>query len=368
MENKEEVKNETVMPKLNEKNEANNNIKDDNNAVKEETNNETSNVADDKAQQEPPKKVEKIVNPDAFNSDERVLYEIKEEKQGSPIIVMILFALLAVFILNLPRINDFVQKKFGHTFTRTSVNTSNSNTKEEKQEEKNKFHDASNRVKIGDLDVFQVDTVQKGQDEYFTTFTITNNGNETYTYDKKYYLVLYESERALYRTLIHSYDALAPHASAELKLVINKNAFDKADNYKLEEINTSLYEEKELNKKEDDYMVLTCKYRNNTLDYYFKDNMLEKIKETYTVLNSDEQYETLYQQYNSMSQNYNSMNGIESIFYGQPDKFEIINTFTLSENKQPYLGDALKVYRYFYYRVNSKIVAFEMTSMGYTCS
>lgn len=368
MENKEEVKNETVMPKLDENNEVNNTAKEDNNTIKEPENNKEANNGENEIKtQEIPEKAKKIVNPDAFNSDERVLYEIKEEKQGSPIIVLILFILLAIFILNLPTINKFVQEKFGHTFTRTPVvDSSNTGTTQNNTTETNKFHDASNRVKIGELDVFQVDTVNQ-DDEYFTTFTITNNGNTTYTYDKKYYLVLYEDDRALYRALIHSYDALASHASAELKLVINKNAYDKANNFKIEEINTSLYEEKQLTKQEDDYMVLTCKYRNDDINYYFKDNMLEKIEENYSVPITDPEYEALYQEYSTKSQNYNEMNGIESVFIGRQDSFEVENKFSLSEIQEIDLRN-LKVYRYFQYSTNSKIVAFEMTSMGYTCS
>lgn len=356
MKNKEEVKNN---PQEQE------NIKTDNiEPPKEET---TSEKKEEVIVEEAPKKAEKIVNPDAFNSDERVLYEIKEEKQRSPIIVLILFILLTLFIFNLPKINDFVQKKFGHTFTKTpNVSSSNVSKEEEEKEEKNKFHDALNRVRIGDLDVFQVDTTNQ-RDEYFITFTITNNGDTTYNYKQKYYIVLYEDDRAIYRALIQSYNPLASHASAELRLVTNKNAFDKANNFKLEQISESLYEEKELTKKEDDYMVLSCNYRNNNMNYYFKDNMLDKISETYTVSTSEPDYDTLNQYYSELSQNYNNMTGIESIFYGRPDSFEMINTFTLSEIQEVDL-EKLRVYRYFKYKTNSNVVAFEMTSMGYICS
>lgn len=370
MENKEEVKNENVTPEEVKSEivapEVTTNEKANQEELKENSEQNPINQ-DESLLQEPVEKPTKIVNPDAFNSDERVLYEIKEEKQGNPIVVLVLFIIIVTFILNLNNINNFVQKKLGHTYSRTSnVGGPSIAIEDSEDEEIHKFHDATNRVKIGDLDIFQVDTTNQG-DEYFVTFTITNNGSTTYTYDKKYYLTLYEDNRVLYRALIFSYNLLAAHASAELRLVINQNAYDKANNYKLEEISTSLYEEKELNQQIDDYKVLTCKYRNDIMEYYFKENMLEKINETYNVTYDEPQYEALYEEYNILSQKYNSMNGIESIFYGRPDSFEVINKFTLSEI-QDYELSSLNVYRYFKFRENSKIVAFEMTSMGYTCS
>lgn len=305
-----------------------------------------------------------------FNRDDEILYTVEDEKEGNPLVIVGLFAVIALFVLFLQPINTFINKTFGLEINffpnqTTPSNTNNPTIQEEDQ--KYSFKDPSKRVKIGPLALTNIVIVKNNSGEYEIDFTIINESEESYIYDKKYYIVLYDDDNILYRSLIHSYSPLAAKAANELTLPVNEAAYKRANGFKLEEISETQYPKVEFTSQIDEYDVLTCSRGNDTMEYYFEDNMLIKEKEKYFEESMDStNYQENLNDYKNKSENYNNIDGITATFVETSSDFTMISEIEL-EKIQDITIKNLQVYKLFKYRTNSRTVAFEMNSMGYTC-
>lgn len=329
----------------------------------------TNNVTEENVQAEP----KKTFNKDAFNSEEKIIYEIKEPKQGNPIVVILFFVIMIAFVIFLPNISNTLKKYFNNTpQISTPAPIVNNNTTDDKEEiTKYRFGDAINVAEIGDLAINNV-ILSKNDvtGEYFASFTTVNNGSKPYTFDKKYYMIFYSGEKLVYRALIHSYDAIDSFVSAQISLPITQSAYQQANSFLVEEITTERYPDVTLKDSDGDLQTLTCTHLNTEITYYFKDNLLEKISETYTTSKQDNiNYDRILQEKNQMSTEYNQITGITSIMENHEESgyFILRNNFDLVNIQDKTLTD-LKNYSYFRYHETSKIVSFEIQTQGYTCS
>lgn len=303
-----------------------------------------------------PKKIKK----ELYNSEERLLYEIKPEKEGNPIVVVLFFCLLFSVILALP----YISKKLSYENNFNNVVETPNN---EEGDGKYQFNKSSVRAKIGSLE-FTNFVKTKKNDEYFLTFNITNTAERPYQYDKKYYVVMYDEEKIVYRALIHSYDAIGSNAADEITLTISERGYTSANKFKIEEIPTAKYPEKNIIETEGEYQVLTCTYRNDELKYYFLENKLTRIRETYTEsIDSNVNYESEKSKYQEISRKYNGIENFSSNFIITNTDFTMINEFNHKD-----ITDAtilsLKNYSFFRYNETKEIVSFEMEGRGYKCS
>lgn len=304
-----------------------------------------------------------------FNRDEEVLYTIKEEKEGNPLVIIAVFGIIVMFMLTLPTISKTFKQVFGIDLKFFEVQKKpqggNSNTKKE-ESNKHRFNDSSTRVSIGNLSMTNFVTAKTGANTYELNFTIINEGDESYIYDKKYYVLLYNNESLLYRALIHSYTPLASKAAGELSLTISQNAYTNANAFELVEISETQYPDVITVGISDEYDVLTCTYNDDTMEYYFEDNMLVKFKEKYFVETSEPQYQKNLTYYRNRSEYYNTLKGFNSTFVESSSDFTMITETNLNEVQDIVMND-LKEYRYFKFRTKINVVAFEMNAQGYVC-
>ncbi len=300
----------------------------------------------------------------AFNADEKTLYEIRPDKQGNPIVVVVFFCLLVFFIFSLPKIskNQTIIDYF-------SAGNKKQNTKEkEKEPEYYNLNTATVRAKIGSLELTNFVTSDKIDGEYTLSFTVQNMGDRLYQYDKKYYVVLYDGDQIVYRALIHSYEGVAPKAAQELTLILNERAFKSANRFKLEEIVESEYPEVKIQNHNGNYGVLTCTHNFNTIEYYFFDNKLAKIKEVYREeFDKSTAYTTHKNKQLALHEKYESVPNFDSNFVETNSYFTLVNEFTLADVPDNSLSQ-LKTYRYFKYNTPKDVVNFEIEAQGYFCS
>lgn len=296
-----------------------------------------------------------------FNGEEKILYEIQPEKESSPVIPILFFICLIAFIFALPYISDKV------------VYNDNPNkippqpTNPIVQEEFYYFNKSSVRAQKGTLEFTNfVKSHVNGQ--YNVTFTLTNVGEKIYQFDKKYYLVMYEEDKIVYRALIHSFNAIGAMAAQEVNLIINQRAYERANKFKIEEILSANYPEIKLDKTDGEYKVLDCNYKNNEVKYYFLENKLAKIKETYhETSQNNPNFSSNKSLYRTISTNYKQVEELNSVFVETDDYFTMINEFELKSISDAKLSQ-LKVYRFFKYNEAPKVVSFELEAQGYTCS
>lgn len=304
---------------------------------------------------------EKKLKNEAFNSDEKVLYEIKQEAEGNPLVVVAFIVILIVFVAVLPII---AEKTNAFKSSNTPMATNPTQVEPEPEQIGHKgFHEDAT---MGNIRIFNLVTSYINE-EYKVSFTLVNEGKEAYTFDKKYYLLLYDEEKLLYRALIHSYEAVASKSAIEMNLAISEKAYNDANKFEIEEITTGRYPSTYLTQKEGEFDVLKCNYLKTNITYYFQDQMLMKIKEEYTdSFDANPKYEEEKQKYFNLSTNYKLVNGFTSTFIDNQSDFRLINELDLVTIQNKELSD-LKVYRYFKFRENVNIVAFELGSQGYTC-
>ena len=300
-----------------------------------------------------------------FNSEEKLVYQIEPDKTGNPIIVLLFFIALIVFILFLPQIGKKVDLD--------SLFKTTSSTKQKKEEEKEEFYrieSAATSVKVGDLNFINF-TKSYEKNEYKLSFTVQNNGDKMFQFDKKYYFVLYEEkdlEYPIYYALIHSYNGLAAKNALESDVIINKRAFERASRFQIVEIPETKYNNVKISETEGEYGVITCKYLNDTMKYYFKENKLEKINEKYEESSlNNEYFSANLNKYKDLSEKYKKIENFETVFVEAEDRFTQVNNIDLSKISDNTII-SLKTYRFFRYNTDKNTVVFELQAQGYTCS
>lgn len=295
-----------------------------------------------------------------FNSDERLLYEIKPEKEGNPIVVILFFCLLFGAIVILP----FISKKID--FGGGGKDIPSAAAPKEEEGDAYYFNRSSVRVKMDGLE-FTNFVKSRSNGEYFLTFNITNTMDRAYQFDRKYYVVFLDGEAVLYRALIHTYEAIGSNAAQEITLTINERGYTSADRFRIEEIPVSAYPSVIVNEKDGDYSVLTCNYRNDEIKYYFQDNKLVKLKETITeTVDNSRSYENNKAAYRNLSNSYKKVDNFTSTFVEANTYFTMINEFNHRDIADVTLAN-LKTYKFFRYNEVINTVSFELEAQGYTC-
>ena len=306
-----------------------------------------------------------------FNAEEKVIYQIKEEKGANPIGVFIILAIIIGVAFSLPTLSKKLGTIKNFNFLSVTSKKTETQTEEEEKETKYHFYDTIATAEIGNIAINQLG-IGKHEDEYMMSFSIFNRSSEPYTFDKKYYINLYDDNETLqYRALLYSFDSLAANSSREMTLVVPERVYNRAKLFDLEEIEVGKYKSDRIEGSDGEYQILTCKYQNDEIKYYFKDNLLAKIYETYSESLADStNYYTHKTTYENLSAQYRSM-GLESHFEEKSEinSFLMITEFDYTTNIiSDYTMDSLKQYKYFKYNTSSQIIAFEMPAIAYTCS
>ncbi len=299
-----------------------------------------------------------------FNTDEKLLYQIEPEKLGNPIVVVLFFLALVGVIIALPKIS----KKYDFsTFFKT-----NPKKQEEVEEDSGyiRLESAATRGKIGNLELINFVRTTEHNDNLLT-FTLQNVGDKIYQFDKKYYIVFYESddpEKAspMYYALIHSFNGVASKAATDLSLVISKRAKEKAGFIKLEEIPEAKYPNVSLSETEGEFEVLTCTYNYDEMKYYLINGKLVKIKEKYLEPNTDAYFNDDLVKFKDLTYKYKSINNFSSTIIEDSNSFTQLNEILLEKISDNEIT-SLKTYRFFRYNTDKNTIAFELESQGYAC-
>ena len=306
-----------------------------------------------------PEKQPAKFNKDLFNNEEKILYEIKPEKEGNPLVVVFFFIFLVVFIIFLPsivKVANFKSNTGGNTPT----------TKQEEESDIYELGSTAVRVKLDNLE-FNNFVKISDNDELYINFTLTNTASQPYMFDKKYYITLYDEETIVGYALIHSYDIVSAYGSYEAQVVVNENTYRRANHFKVEEIVPSRYPNKVTTEVDGDYNVLTCTHLNDEIKYYFNNSSLVKITETYKeTLEGNKNYSTDKENYRNLSEKYKQIDHFNSTFVETNTDFTMLNDIDLKDIPDKTLTD-LKVYRYFRYSEQLNNIAFEIEAQGYTC-
>ena len=309
--------------------------------------------------------------------EEKVIFNIAEEKEGNPLVVLAFFVILIGFVFFLEPIYNYVSKFVNPE--PVQVDPGNNPQPEQptnpvdKPEEEEKFYELNtNIIPFDEFKIYNLTTIKDEDGNDYISYTLTNDSDKDYNFDKKYYIEFYneKNDNPLSRALIHSYNTVSANSKIDLTMPITIETAKNVKRVKIKEINTSKYPAIKMLNTEGDYEVLTCKYLNTEMNYYFFRDQLTKATEKYIVDDTSLSFDklsTLYDQQNNLINKYKQI-GIDATITKHPD-----NTFSSITNidykiVQPIEISSLNQYRFFSDGWKSKIVAYEMRAMGYTCS
>lgn len=307
-----------------------------------------------------------------FNAEERTLYTMEEEKESNPIMAGIFIAIFVVFIVLLPIITGTSERALEKIYGKERIH---GEQKEDQPISKYYYFGDTTRLDVDDLTITNVVKATRGTKEYIMSLTLSNVSSRAYQFDKNYYIVMMSDDAIIYYIKLFSYDAVAPSGSTELTFVINEKAYKDTNRFRVDLIEEGEYPDANVSVEEGDYKVLTCKYLNDELKYYFTDNQLVKIRETYSETLSTEnvQYEQHKKTYEALSAKYNAIDNFESIFVDRhaedenvPKTFEMINTIDLANIPAKTLSN-LRTYKFYSYNEKADVVSFETEALGYSC-
>ena len=310
----------------------------------------------------------------AFNGEEKVIYQIKPEKDANPFGVIVFFAIIIGFAVNLPTISSYVNKYINKYFLPAQIVPPSPKPTDEDDDTKTEpnespFYSFNLGYDSATIDNLSIKNPNMSQEDghYILNFTLINDSENNYNFDKKYYIEFYDNDSYISDSLIQSFDILAAKQSREFSVVISEKAYKKANQFKLVEKSIADYPKKEIIDTEGEYKLLKCTLDNDKITYYFKNDLLVKIENSYGNELSDSNYDTLLNQAREYSSKLKEIDGIDSTLVESIDGYSITNIFdmkTIQSNKLT----SLKQYKLFRYNEKSKVVAYEITSLGYTCS
>ena len=308
-----------------------------------------------------------------FNAKEEVVYKMKAEKGANPIGVLIFFALLIGFVLFLPKIvskyGSIFEQKHHYFDNSQKLPSDEKDPKEGSSETKKDTYSfaKSDRVKVDELTFLNFVKSNLNNGQYTLAFSIMNESESLFDFKTKYFIELYNGDIKISEKLIHSYESIAPKSAVQVTVALNKEDYN-SSNFKIIKRTVDEYPEVTLVDKDADYDKLTCVKDNNTMVYYFKDNLLEKIDDDTRVSNDSENYATQLEEAKQRSETLRAIEGIDSnVIETSQSGYNLKTNIDLSTT-QPNSLTALKRYKYFIYHEKVKVVKYEMTALTYTCS
>lgn len=309
--------------------------------------------------------------------EEQVLYNIKEDKGGNPIGVLLFFAAIFVGIYFLPTISKELSKFIpGINSISSPSPISQTENKEKEKKTKNKekesdLYDLNGAISNAVIDKIQLGNFVKDNKtgDNRLDFYILNNSEDVFTFNDntKFYLDLYNNQTYISSALVYSYKDIAPKESINFSVIISNDAYKRANKFKIVRKNTNEYDSVQLNKQEGDYRILNCRYKNNNINYYFLNNYLEIIEDTYNENKNNINYYQDLEKYRKDATIFESYPNIDYNVIESSEEFNVKTRLELEKINDSDLK-RLAIYKYFSYHKESKVVSFEMTSLGYSCS
>jgi len=291
------------------------------------------------------------------NNEPIILGKIEKGKTGKPIVVLILFLILGIFVLFLPNISGYFGDynildlvKNGQ-FIDFFINHDNyvdkpiSNNKTTLKVDEHKVINNKTIIEFSNLTLNNFKLTTKN-----ITFNVISNVSLE---NVNYYLILEKDDKEIEYIKIFNKNNSYTFIN-ELDSTIEVKGYVKF-------IKENEYPEFTLSSDESGLASLICQKQNIKYEYTFSKNLLSRVKETYSYNNANlDEYYDEYQKYNNRVLEINNSNGLSTIV-------ESVDGFTFDSDidLNTYTGILSKDY----YSLNTKSnkINFEMKAKGYDC-
>lgn len=297
-----------------------------------------------------------------------------EIKDNGPIFAIVGIVIFVICIILLPTISEWVASLSNPNIVdKGSPGTGVTPPSEEEEEDNSeiKYYDVKEDLLIV-LSGFNFSNFVVDSNTKTLTFTITNqNGDSEFFTKNNYYLELYTTDELLLQrirltteivngTVNFTYDineALATGTVSKVAIVLKTD-----EDYPPVELETD----------SKNNPILTCEKDNEILTYQFvyENNVyhLIQINEQNSYQSSDPNYATHLQEYTVLSNNYSGINGVRTTLNPTATGFSFETNIDLEEISVANYHRIFEKDIYYDRNTEARVISFELSSSGYTCS
>lgn len=292
-------------------------------------------------------------------------------KENGPIVVIILFLLFGACIYFLPDIISFLNPNKEVITPPVVIPPNNDEKPDEPNEDPIKYLDFSSSLTFK-MDGFSFSNFAINNTTKILNFVLTReSGSSLYFKNRKVYLELYSSENKLLQRIKIPSEEISESKSfqEDIAEALSNGIIAKLS---IREINAEDYPNVSLKTNSNKEGLLTCLKNQQKLIYYFTNEnseyRLNKIKESTSFLNSNTDYQNILTNYTTLSATYQNINGIISDLIPTTTGFQFDVTIDLNTISATALNRYFKEDYYYQRNTQAKVIAFELESLGYSCT
>lgn len=299
------------------------------------------------------------------NNEPLVLGKIKKGKTGRPLVVLIVFLFAGAIILFLPtmaeyfgdqniitlfkegKIIDFFINHDNYEYDKQVITTTTTKVD----------NNAPKLINTKTLIEFNNFTLSNfNLTENYITYKITTSNTINFD-ESNYYLILEKDDKEL--TTIKLTGVVNKELTNTFKFQTSLIDTIEVKGY-VKTISNKEYPKLTLSTDETGNSSLICIKDNNTYEYMFNNNLLNKIKQNYTFKDEGEDYYTEFETYTNLSNKINTNGGISTII-------ETYSGFTFTTEIDLNIYQEKINNNYYSLNTKSNKINFEMKAKGYDC-
>lgn len=273
--------------------------------------------------------------------------------------IFIIFIIFITGVIYLPEISAYI-----NSYLNPEVVVPSTPSKDNKKEDDTKDETSVKEYKIAnDLEITEESfKISNFNIENNTIkFKITNLTNEVLELkDAHYFVNLYSDNKKLLQR-IYLQDILSPSSETDA-------AYDLSDSsakvISLVKISEEEYPSHIVTVPEEGVATLTCTKNYEKVEYLLNNNKVYVANLIYEVNTTDVNFNNLYNNYQTLQTTYNNIEGVSSNITLENGLLSFKTIINLSSVK----SDTLNLKSVYPFGTDAKVIYFEMTASGYTCS
>ena len=288
-----------------------------------------------------------------------VVQDKKKANVFGMIWIFIIFIIFIAGVIYLPEISAYI-----NSYLNPDVVVPNTPSKDNKKEDDTKDETSVKEYKIAnDLEITEESfKISNFNIENNTIkFKITNLTSEVLELkDAHYFVNLYSDNKKLLQR-IYLQDILSPSSETDA-------AYDLSDSsakvISLVKISEEEYPSHIVTVPEEGVATLTCTKNYEKVEYLLNNNKVYVANLIYEVNTTDVNFNNLYNNYQTLQTTYNNIEGVSSNITLENGLLSFKTIINLSSVK----SDTLNLKSVYPFGTDAKVIYFEMTASGYTCS
>lgn len=288
-----------------------------------------------------------------------VVQDKKKANVFGMIWIFIIFIIFIAGVIYLPEISAYI-----NSYLNPDVVVPNTPSKDNKKEDDTKDETSVKEYKIAnDLEITEESfKISNFNIENNTIkFKITNLTSEVLELkDAHYFVNLYSDNKKLLQR-IYLQDIISPSSEADATYDLSDSS---ASIISLVKISEEEYPSHIVTVPEEGVATLTCTKNYEKVEYLLNNNKVYVTNLIYEVNTTDANFNNLYNNYQALQTTYNNIEGVSSNITLENGLLSFKTIINLSSVK----SDTLNLKTIYPFGTDAKVIYFEMTASGYTCS